>query len=47
MLKNGAQAGTNCGFDTAAGMGRVTSDIAWAKLKAMREGAGIAATRLF
>ena len=47
MLKNGAQAGTDCGFDTAAGMGRVTSDIAWAKLKAMREGADIAATRLF
>ena len=41
------QAGTDCGFDTAAGMGRVTSDIAWAKLKAMREGADIAATRLF
>ena len=47
MSKNGAKAGTDCGFDTAAGMGRVASDIAWAKLKAMREGAGIAATRLF
>ena len=41
------QAGTDCGFDTAAGMGRVTSDIAWAKLKVMREGAQLAASRLF
>ena len=41
------QAGTDCGFDTAAGMGRVTSDIAWAKLKVMQEGAQIAASRLF
>ena len=39
--------GTDCGVDTAAGMGRVTSDIAWAKLKVMREGAQIAASRLF
>ena len=47
MLKNGAQAGTDCGFNTAAEMGKVTSDIAWAKLKTMREGADIAVTRLF
>ena len=47
MLKNGAQAGTDCGLNTAAEMGRVTSDIAWAKLKAMREGTDIAVTRLF
>ena len=46
-VENGAQAGTDCGFNTAAEMGKVTSDIAWAKLKAMREGADIAATRLF
>jgi len=38
---------TDCGFDTAAGMGRVPEDIAWAKLKAMTEGARIASKRLF
>lgn len=40
-------AGTDCGFDTAAGMGRVTSDVVWAKLRAMREGADLASQRLF
>ncbi len=40
-------AGTDCGFDTSAGMGRVSSDVVWAKLRAMREGADIAAGRLF
>ena len=39
-------AGTDCGFDTSAGMGRVTADVVWAKLRAMREGADIAAARL-
>ena len=39
-------AGTDCGFDTSAGMGRVTPDIVWAKLRAMREGADLAARRL-
>jgi 5-methyltetrahydropteroyltriglutamate--homocysteine methyltransferase len=41
------QAGTDCGFDTSAGMGRVTEDVVWAKLKAMSEGAAIASKRLF
>jgi 5-methyltetrahydropteroyltriglutamate--homocysteine methyltransferase len=41
------QAGTDCGFDTSAGMGRVTEDIVWAKLAAMSEGAAIASKRLF
>ncbi|GHD49359.1 methionine synthase [Thalassobaculum fulvum] len=41
------QAGTDCGFDTSAGMGRVTSDVVWAKLRSLREGADIAAGRLF
>lgn len=41
------QAGTDCGFDTSAGMGRVTSDVVWAKLRSMRQGADIAAERLF
>ena len=40
-------AGTDCGFDTAAGMGRVSADVAWAKLRAMREGAELASRRLF
>src|SRR5271169_6102644 len=32
---------TDCGFDTSAGMGRVTEDVVWAKLAAMAEGARI------
>lgn len=40
-------AGTDCGFDTSAGMGRLTADVVWAKLRAMREGADLAAKRLF
>ena len=39
-------AGTDCGFDTSAGMGRVTEDVVWAKLKAMADGAKIASQRL-
>jgi len=39
-------AGTDCGFDTSAGMGRVTEDVVWAKLKAMADGAKIASERL-
>lgn len=40
-------AGTDCGFDTSAGMGRVAEDVVWAKLKAMADGAKIASQRLF
>ncbi len=39
-------AGTDCGFDTSAGMGRLTADVVWAKLKALREGADLATSRL-
>ena len=39
-------AGTDCGFDTSAGMGRVTEDVVWAKMKAMAVGAKIASQRL-
>ena len=39
-------AGTDCGFDTSAGMGRITEDVVWAKLAAMAEGARLASTRL-
>jgi 5-methyltetrahydropteroyltriglutamate--homocysteine methyltransferase len=41
------QAGTDCGFDTSAGMRRVAADIVWAKLAALSEGARIASGRLF
>ena len=39
-------AGTDCGFDTSAGRGRVAEDVVWAKLAAMAEGARIASLRL-
>ncbi len=40
-------AGTDCGFDTAAGWGRVAEDVVWAKFRSMREGADLASARLF
>jgi 5-methyltetrahydropteroyltriglutamate--homocysteine methyltransferase len=40
-------AGTDCGFDTSAGWGRVAEDVVWAKLKSMRDGARLASQRLF
>ncbi|HXZ00370.1 MAG TPA: hypothetical protein VEI03_10240 [Stellaceae bacterium] len=40
-------AGTDCGFDTSAGAGRVAEDVVWAKLTALRDGARIASDRLF
>jgi len=40
-------AGTDCGFDTSAGAGRVAEDIVWAKLRALNEGARVASGRLF
>ncbi len=39
-------AGTDCGFDTSAGRGRVPEAIVWAKLAALAEGARIASRRL-
>jgi 5-methyltetrahydropteroyltriglutamate--homocysteine methyltransferase len=39
-------AGSDCGFDTSAGRGRVAEDVVWAKLGAMVEGARIASRRL-
>jgi 5-methyltetrahydropteroyltriglutamate--homocysteine methyltransferase len=39
--------GTDCGFDTSAGWGRVAEDVVWAKLASLREGAQIASSRLF
>jgi 5-methyltetrahydropteroyltriglutamate--homocysteine methyltransferase len=40
-------AGTDCGFDTSAGAGRVASDVVWAKLVSLTEGARLASSRLF
>jgi 5-methyltetrahydropteroyltriglutamate--homocysteine methyltransferase len=40
-------AGTDCGFDTSAGLGRVAEDVVWAKLTSLVEGARLASRRLF
>jgi 5-methyltetrahydropteroyltriglutamate--homocysteine methyltransferase len=40
-------AGTDCGFDTSAGRGRVVEEVVWAKLRALRDGARIASQRLY
>ncbi len=41
------QAGTDCGFDSSAGWGRVAGDVVWAKLRALSDGARLASGRLF
>jgi 5-methyltetrahydropteroyltriglutamate--homocysteine methyltransferase len=40
-------AGTDCGFSSAAGYSRVDPKIAWAKLRAMTEGARLASQQLW
>lgn len=40
-------AGTDCGFDTSAGIGDVAPSIVWEKLRALRAGADLAASRLW
>ena len=40
-------AGTDCGFSTFAGFGRVDEDIVYAKFGAMAEGGRIASARLW
>jgi len=40
-------AGTDCGFDTSAGLGDVAASLVWEKLHALRAGADIATDRLF
>jgi len=40
-------AGTDCGFDTSAGWGRVAEDVVFAKLASLRDGARLASERLF
>jgi 5-methyltetrahydropteroyltriglutamate--homocysteine methyltransferase len=39
-------AGTDCGFDTSAGIGDVAPSLVWEKLRALRQGADIASDRL-
>ena len=39
--------GTDCGFDSTAGQGRVSEDVAWAKLRSLVQGARIASERLY
>jgi 5-methyltetrahydropteroyltriglutamate--homocysteine methyltransferase len=40
-------AGTDCGFDTSAGLGDVAPSLVWEKLRALRAGADRATARLF
>jgi 5-methyltetrahydropteroyltriglutamate--homocysteine methyltransferase len=40
-------AGTDCGFETAAGSKMVIEDVVWAKMRSLSEGAAIASKRLF
>jgi 5-methyltetrahydropteroyltriglutamate--homocysteine methyltransferase len=40
-------AGTDCGFDTSAGIGDVAASVVWEKLRALRSGADLATDRLF
>jgi 5-methyltetrahydropteroyltriglutamate--homocysteine methyltransferase len=40
-------AGTDCGFDTSAGISDVAASLVWEKLGALREGADLASERLF
>ncbi len=39
-------AGTDCGFETAAGSKMVIEEVVWAKLRALAEGAALASKRL-
>jgi 5-methyltetrahydropteroyltriglutamate--homocysteine methyltransferase len=39
-------AGTDCGFDTSAGLGQVADALVWEKLRALRDGAALATKRL-
>jgi 5-methyltetrahydropteroyltriglutamate--homocysteine methyltransferase len=40
-------AGTDCGFDTSAGLGDVAPSLVWEKLRALRSGADLATARLY
>ena len=43
----GDSSGTDCGFDTAAGLDGVASEVVWEKLRALGDGAARASRRLF
>ncbi len=40
-------AGTDCGFDTSAGIGDVAPSVVWEKLRSLRAGADLASARLY
>ncbi|MGH9289306.1 MAG: hypothetical protein ACRD0V_13640 [Acidimicrobiales bacterium] len=40
-------AGTDCGFDTSAGIADVAPSVVWAKLRALRAGADLSSEQLF
>jgi 5-methyltetrahydropteroyltriglutamate--homocysteine methyltransferase len=40
-------AGTDCGFDTSAGVGDVVPSVVWEKLRSLRAGADLASERVF
>jgi 5-methyltetrahydropteroyltriglutamate--homocysteine methyltransferase len=39
-------AGTDCGFDTSAGVGDVVPSVVWEKLRSLRAGADLASERV-
>ena len=40
-------AGTDCGFDTSAGIGDIAASVVWEKLRALRAGADLASARVW
>ena len=40
-------AGTDCGFDTTAGIGDVAPSLVWAKLRSLAAGAELASAQLY
>jgi 5-methyltetrahydropteroyltriglutamate--homocysteine methyltransferase len=40
-------AGTDCGFDTSAGIGDIAPSVVWEKLRALRAGADLVTARLW
>lgn len=40
-------AGTDCGFETSAGIGAIAPSVVWAKLRSLSAGAALATSRLF
>ena len=40
-------AGTDCGFETASGLGTVAQDVVWQKLRSLAQGAALASRRLY